>query len=116
MGITFPTNKGQLLINQLPTLTLTDLSISLKALKKQLKKEDDGDLDFLDDSKTVNKTLELQFEILKDVYLTKKEQSDTSKQLLETKQHNQKILALIAEKQEEGLKSMSEEELKKLLK
>lgn len=34
MGITFPTNKGILSISQLPGLNLTDLAISLKALKK----------------------------------------------------------------------------------
>lgn len=116
MGITFPTNKGILSISQLPGLNLTDLAISLKALKKALKKNEDSDLDFLDDTKTVDKTLELQFEILKDVYLTKRDERNQLQKEQEIKEHNNKIINLIAEKEDESLKGKSIEELKALLK
>lgn len=116
MGITFPTNKGILSISQLPGLNLTDLAMSLKALKKALKKNEDSDLDFLDDTKTVDKTLELQFEILKDVYLTKRDERNQLQKEQEVKEHNNKIINLIAEKEDESLKGKSIDELKSLLK
>ena len=115
LGLTFPTNKGILSLNQLPQLSMADLSTSLKALKKQIDQEDFSGLDFLQSAKKVNKTLELQFEILKDVYLTKKEQLENEKQKASIKQNNDKILALIAEQEDVELKKLSVEGLKKLL-
>ena len=48
--------------------------------------------------------------------LTKKKEAEELRDAAETKAHNQKILTLIAEKQEGKLKEMSIEELEKLLK
>ena len=113
--LTIPTNKGILNILEASTLSLKDLSLSLTSLNKTVKDDKDG-LDFLDDSKVVNKTLELQFNILKDLYLTKKEEMNKVKKARDAKEHNDKIMALIAEKQEDSLKGKSIEELKALLK
>jgi len=116
LGVTFPTNKGVLNISQLPGLSLTDLSISLKTLKKQLEKEENSELDFLDDSKTVDKTLELQFEILKDVYLTKKKDNEDRRNALQDRERRNKIISLIEKKKDESLESKSIDELENLLK
>ena len=113
--LTIPTNKGILNVIEASTLSLKDLSLSLTTLNKTVRDDKDG-LDFLDDSKVVNKTLELQFNILKDLYLTKKEEMNKVKEARDAKEHNDKILALIAEKQENSLKDKSIEELKALLK
>ena len=113
--LTIPTNKGILNVIEASTLSLKDLSLSLTSLNKTVKDDKDG-LDFLDDSKVVNKTLELQFNILKDLYLTKKEEMNKVKEARDAKEHNDKIMALIAEKQENSLKDKSIEELKALLK
>ena len=85
-------------------------------MKKILKKSDDDELSFLDDSQVVDKENQLRFDILKDVYLTKKKEAEELRDASVAKQHNQKILALIAEKQEEGLRGKSIDELQALLK
>ena len=64
----------------------------------------------------VDKENQLRFDILKDIYLTKKKEAEELRDASVAKQHNQKILALIAEKQEEGLRGKSIDELQALLK
>ena len=50
------------------------------------------------------------------ILTTKVEEQEASLNEVEKKAHNQKILSLIADKQEENLKGKSVEELEKLLK
>ena len=116
LGLRFQTNRGILSVEQLWHLGQTDLSNAVKAVKKVLKKNDDDELSFLEDTKVVDVENQLRFDILKDVYLTKKKEAEELRDVAETKAHNQKILALIAEKREGKLRDMSEEELEKLLK
>jgi predicted Zn-dependent protease len=116
LKLRFQTNRGILSVEQLWDLSQTDLSNAVKAVKKILKKTDDDELSFLEDSKIVDVENQLRFDILKDVYLTKKKEAEELRDAAETKAHNQKILTLIAEKQEGKLKEMSIEELEKLLK
>ena len=116
LKLRFQTNRGVLSAEQLWDLSQTDLSNAVKAVKKILKKTDDDELSFLEDSKVVDVENQLRFDILKDVYLTKKKEAEELRDAAETKAHNQKILTLIAEKQEGKLKEMSIEELEKLLK
>jgi hypothetical protein len=116
-NLRFATSKGVLSTEQLFQLTLTDLTSVIKTVRKTLKNtEDTDDLAFLESTSTVDKTVQLQFDILKDVYLTKKEQLDEQRTAKANKEHNEKILALIADKKEDKLKNMSEEELLALLK
>jgi len=116
LGLRFQTSKGVLSVEQLWQLGQTDLSNAIKAVKKVLKKTDDDELSFLEDSKIVDVENQLRFDILKDVYLTKKKEAEELRNAAETKAHNQKILSLIAEKQEGKLREMSVKELEKLLK
>jgi orotate phosphoribosyltransferase-like protein len=64
----------------------------------------------------VDKITQLQFNIVKDVYLTKKTEAEALRDVAEVKAHNQKILTLIAKKQEDKLGELSVEELEKLIK
>lgn len=116
LQLRFQTNRGLLSTEQLWHLTLTDLSNAIKAVKKVLKKNDDDDLSFLEDTKVIDVENQLRFDILKDVYLTKKKENEELRDAAETKAHNQKILSLIAEKKDGQLKEMSIEDLEKLLK
>lgn len=116
LKLRFQTNRGLLSTEQLWDLSQTDLSNAVKAVKKVLKKNDDDELSFLEDTKVVDVENQLRFDILKDVYLTKKKENEELRDAAETKAHNQKILALIAEKKDGQLKEMSVEELEKLLK
>ena len=106
---------GELSVEQLWDLPLLNLSSIIKSLKKTLKVDVDSELDFLDESKVTNIREELMFNILKDVYLTKKKEQDQNKIASEVKDHNQKILKLIKQKQDNNLSELSIDQLEKLL-
>lgn len=115
LKLRFQTPKGVLTVEQLWDLSMTDLSTTIKTMKKILKKTDDDDLGFLEEDSKVDKVMELAFNVLKDVYITKKEAAKAIRNTAEIKAHNQKILTLIADKEEESLKGKSVEELKNML-
>lgn len=116
LKLRFLTNIGQLSVEQLWDLSQIQLSNAIKVVKKVLKKDDDDELSFLESTKTIDIENQLRFDILKDVYLTKKRQADELRDAVTIKAHNQKIDALIAEKQEGKLREMSIEDLEKLRK
>jgi hypothetical protein len=116
LRLRFLTNVGQLSVEQLWDLSQTQLSNAIKAVKKVLKKNDDDELSFLEDTKEVDVENQLRFDILKDVYLTKKKEADELRNAADIKANNQKIDSLIAEKQEDKLREMSIEDLEKLRK
>jgi len=116
LKLRFLTNVGQLSAEKLWDLSQVQLSNAIKAVKKVLKKNDDDELSFLENTKEVDVENQLRFDILKDVYLTKKKESDELRNAAEVKVHNQKIDALIAEKQDGQLREMSIDELVKLRK
>lgn len=109
------TSRGLLSVEQLWDLPYTELERSIRAIKKVLKKNDDDDLAFLDNTNTVDPETQLQFDILKEVYLDKKKEAEERRSKAEKRAHNKKIAELISEKEEEELKGKSKEELEKLL-
>lgn len=116
LSLKFQTTVGSLSVDQLWGLNLTQLTTAVKAAKKVLKGVDnDDDLSFLESTKAIDVEAQLRFDILKDVYLTKKKAQDEVRAAADVKAHNQKILALIAEKKDDSLKGMSIEELEKQL-
>ena len=117
LKLRFNTTKGLLNSEQLWDLNSVELSNAIKAVKKILKKNDDDDLSFLEESKTVDVENQLKFDILKDVYLTKKKESDDARDAHLKKEHNQKIIEIIAKKQYNDLENnTSIDELYKMLK
>lgn len=116
LKLRFPTTKGMLSAEQLWDLTQTELSNCIKSVKKILKKNDDDELSFLDESSVVDTENQLRFDILKDVYLTKKKEAEEIRNAAEIKAHNQKVLELISRKKDKALEEMSVEELEKLIK
>lgn len=116
IGLRFQTNQGSLTVEQLWSLSLSKLSLAIKALKKQMKGDNDDELSFLDETKVVDREKQLQFEILKDIYLTKKQEADAEKNAVAMKEHNQYILSLIKTKQDQELANKSIDELKAMLK
>lgn len=116
LALRFPSNVGNLSVEQLWNLNLTQLSNAIKAVKKVLKKDNDDELSFLEDTKSVDVENQLRFDILKDVYLTKKAEMVELRTTAERKAHNEKILALIAEKKDGELQGKSIEELEAMLK
>ena len=102
-------------VEQLFELSMTDIANAIKAVKKILKTTDDDELAFLESTRTVDVENQLRFNILKDVYLTKKEENEAARTAFENKEFNQKILAIIADKEEDSLKGKSIDELKAMI-
>jgi hypothetical protein len=117
LKLRFLTKKGVLSVEQLWDLKFVDLADAVKEAKKVLTgSTGDDELSFLDETKSVNTEDQLRFDILKDVYISKKAENEAKRNALQDKEHNQKIMALIAEKKEDSLRNMSVEELEALLK
>ena len=119
LKLRFLTDRGLLTIEQLYDLSLSSLAKVIKEFKATLNKiEEDDELAFLSSNVQSKEDREnsLRFEILKDVYITKKEEAEALKISQETKAYNQKIMGIIQEKKEEALRNQSVEELEKLMK
>lgn len=113
----FETPKGLLNVEQLWGLKESQLKeLILDAKSKLVKVEDFEDLSFLDLVSKENELDKLKFDILVDIYKTKQEAINKQKEMQENKLYNAMIDEIIAEKQNESLKSLSVEELLKLKK
>jgi len=113
----FVTSKGIISVEQLWDLSMTKLSTIIRNLKKEMNKDNDDELSFLDDTSTpVDKTIELRYNVAKEVYMELKAERDAIKTERAVKEHNEKIMELIAKKQDEDLGSKSVDELKAMLK
>lgn len=110
----FNTSKGQL-----STENLWDLSIAeLDKLALTLEKEYDNSApsSFLKKRSPKDRTAKLSFDVVVDILNTKVALDDAAKDARETKEFNDRIISLIAEKQDEELKGKSIADLKKMLK
>lgn len=113
----FDTTRGSLSAEQLFDLPLTVLATAIRNLRGIMKKEVqvEDDLSFLDQPIKANTANQLRFEILKDVYLTKKAEVAAVIADRERKERNQRIMELIKNKQDKELENKSIEELKAML-
>lgn len=116
LKLRFQTGVGILSTEQLWDLNQNQLANAIKAVKKVLKKNDDDELSFLEDAGVIDVENQLRFDILKDVYMTKKKEMEELRNAANVKEHNQKILELISEKKEGELRGKSIEELEAMLK
>jgi len=116
MQLRVATTHGELNVEQLWGLSLNKIATILKNLKKQLNVSgEDSDLDFLDETKVVDQKTQLAFDILKDIYITRKAEAEEAKTALQRKENNERIMALIAQKEESALGEKSVEELRQML-
>ena len=115
----FNTNRGVLSVEMLwdlPKEEIRELVIKAReAAKKSSGQVSDAELSFLDAPKAKATDDELRFEILKDIYLTKKNADEKALKKAEIKANNKKVLELIARKQDEALEKKSIKELEKML-
>lgn len=116
----FSTNRGVLSVEQLWDLSKDEIrQLVIKAreaAKKSSGEVNDSELSFLDAPAKIKATDdELRFEILKDIYLTKKSAEEKAQKKAEVKANNKKLLELIARKQDEALEKKSIKELEKML-
>lgn len=109
----FQSNKGLLSTEQLWDLNLTDLDSLAVSLENEY--NESGKKSFLVKRSVKDKTTKLKFDIVLDVLQTKSDEMAEAQQKAEDKAHNNKIIALIAEKQDDELKGKSVKQLENML-
>lgn len=118
----FDTSKGQVTAEDLWDLPLTsttnrpNLDDIAKDLYKQMK--EDKEVSFVKSDAAVSadfNTVKAKFDVVKHIIDVKLAEAETAKKAKETKAKNQRILELIAQKDDEALASKSREELLAML-
>ncbi len=116
LKLRFQTSKGQLTVEQLWGLNMTDLKNVIVGLHKNIKKNEDEDLSFLEKEEVEESEDKLRYDIAVDIYKTKQAEVKESHEAAERRAYNKHIDELIAAKEEESLRGLSIEELRKLKK
>ena len=116
LGLTFSTPKGLLTVADLWDLPLTSaagasLDNLAKALNKQLKEADTES--FVVETKKADEVLQLKFDIVKHVIAVRLAENKEALEAKTKKEKKQKLLSLIAQKQDEKLLGLSLEDLQK---
>ena len=110
--IRFP-YKGSISTEDLFSLGLTDLDFLYKTLTTR-EKEISGD-GLIKKANPAAKVLELQIAVVREVFDYRQAEINAKKAKAEVRQRNARIRELIAEKEDEALKNLSADELKKLI-
>lgn len=105
--------KGLITVEDLFDLSLTNLDLIYKTLNKQVKQSEEESL--LNTKTTVDKELEVQIAIVKHIVSVKLDEQKAREKASAKKEQKQKIMAIIASKQEEALQNSSVEDLQKML-
>lgn len=105
--------KGLISVEDLWDLTLTDLDSIYKALNKQVKQSEEESL--LNTKTTIDKELDAQIAIVKHIVAVKLAEQEAREKASVKKAQKQKIMAIIASKQDEALQNSSVEDLQKML-
>ena len=105
--------KGLVSVEDLFDLSVRDLDSIFKTLNAQVKKSQEESL--LATKTKEDETLAIQIEIVKHIVKTKLDEAETAKQSRELKEKKQKIMEIIAAKQDESLHNASVEELQAML-
>lgn len=110
--IRFP-YRGQVSVEDLYDLNVTELDSIYKALKREAKKADEESL--LEVKSEEDVVLSVKVEIIKHIVEKKLAQIEARKKVAENREKKQKILSILAEKQDASLHEKSVEELEAML-
>lgn len=110
----FQTSRGPLSTEQLWDLGIEELDTLAVNLEKE--HEQSGRKSFIVKKSQKDKVAQMKFDIVLDVLNTKIEAEQIAAEIKEKKEHNKKILTIIAEKKDAELKSKSIEELESMIK
>lgn len=105
--------RGLITVEDLWDLSVESLDTVYKALNKQKKQADEESL--LETKTSEDVMLDTQLAIVKYIFETKVAEINARKSEQERKEYNQKIMAIIASKEEQALQDKSIDELKKML-
>ena len=114
----FDSSKGQLTVEQLWDLPLTGNGVNLDDIARGLfrqVKETDSEVSFVKPAVKSDASLQAKFDIVKHIIDVKVADRDAAEKAAATRAKNQKIMALIDQKQDEKLSSASIEELRAML-
>ena len=105
--------KGVVPAEDLWDLSLTNLDSIYKILNKQMKQSEEESL--LKTKATVDEELEVQIAIVKHIVSVKLTEKESAEKALAKKEQKQKIMSILAAKENEALQNSSVEELQKML-
>lgn len=105
--------KGLISVEDLWDLSLMNLDSIYKTLNKQVKQSEEESL--LNTRTTVDKELDVQIAIVKHIVAVKLAEQEAREKASAKKAQKQKIMAIIASKQDEALQNSSVEDLQKML-
>lgn len=105
--------KGLVSVEDLWDLSPTNLDSIYKTLNRQAKQSEEESL--LDKKTIVDKELGVQIAIIKHIVAVKLEEQEAREKASAKKEQKQKIMSIIATKQDEALKNSSVEDLQKML-
>ena len=105
--------KGMISAEDLWDLSLTNLDSIYKTLNKEVKQSEEESL--LTTKTSVDTELEIQIAIVKHIVTVKLEEQEVREKAAAKKAQKQKIMSIIATKEDEALQNTSVEDLKKML-
>lgn len=105
--------KGMISVEDLWDLSLTNLDSIYKMLNKQVKQSEEESL--LTTKTSVDTELEVQIAIVKHIVSVKLEEQEARERVAAKKAQKQKIMSIIATKEDEALHNTSVEDLRKML-
>lgn len=105
--------KGQISVEDLWDLSVDALDTVFKTLNSKVKASQEESL--LQTRTKEDEELSIQIAIVKHIVAVKLAEADAAKKARENKEQRQKILSILADKQEDALKNKSVEELQQML-
>ena len=105
--------KGMISVEDLYDLSLTNLDYIYKALNKQAKQSEEESL--LTVKTNIDTELEVQIDIVKHIVSVKLAEQEAREKAAAKKAQKQKIMSIIATKEDEALKNSSVDDLRKML-
>lgn len=109
----FSTNKGELSVEELWDLSLTSLDNIARSINKQLK--DSEEESFIKKKSNADANLTIALEILKAIISTKQEEAEAKSNKVKKAAEIALLKDLLAEKQLDGLKSLTPAEIQEKL-
>lgn len=107
--------RGEISVEDLWDLSLTNLDKVYKALNAQAKQNNEASLISSSVKTAEESRLDAKIEIVRYIFAVKDNEAKARRQEVEKAEKKQKIMSIIARKQDEALESMSAEDLQKML-
>lgn len=107
--------RGLVSVEDLWDLSLTELDKVFKTLNVEVKKNQEESLLLIDPKKPVDELLDIQIAVVKHIFNVKLAEQTAREKAAAKKEQKQKIMAILASKQDEALHNSSVEDLRKML-